>query len=196
MLNKGKLYGHLTISGSVMFIGVVLFLHFVQAHHNFVDQHMSELAMGQYGNLMIIAFSCFAISVFSVSGIFGILGSPGILRALFIIASVCLVGAGFINLEQGAIIHIMFIMIASILILLGMILSPHFIVEFRDRIHRVVSWGLGTVAILISILNQYWIPDGIGQRCTAGCILIWLIWIGARMVQFDAKMPNHRIISN
>ncbi len=143
---------------------------------------MSELAMGQYGNLMIIAFNCFAVSVFSVSKIFRILGSPAILRNLFVIASICLVGAGVINLEQGAVIHIVFVMIASVLILLGMILSPHFIVDFRDRISQIVSWGLGTVAILISILDQYSIPNGIGQRCTAGCILIWLIWIGARML--------------
>lgn len=190
LLNKGKLFAILSITGPVVFVGIVLFLHSVQSQHDFMNQYMSELALGPYGYLMIIAFSCFAVSVFSISEIFKILGSPTILRSLLVAAAICLIGAGVINLDQNAMLHILFVMIASVLILLCMIMSPHYLAAFMDRLHRAVFWGLGTAAILISILNQYWIPDGIGQRCTAGCILLWLIWIGAEMIRFDDNMPN------
>lgn len=79
----------------------------------------------------------------------------------------------------------MFVMIASVLIIFGMILSPLFIVEFGIMTYRAVSWCLGILAILILILNQYCIADGIAQRAAAGCILIWLIWIGTRALQFN-----------
>jgi hypothetical protein len=151
---------------------------------------MSELAMGQYGDLMLVAFCCFAMSIFSASEILRMCGSPVVLSALFVIASICFIGAGVINLDQNATLHIMFVMIASVLILLGMILSPLFIVEFRNMTYRAVSWCLGIFAIILSILNQYCIADGIAQRGTAGCILIWLIWIGIRALQFDHKLPR------
>ncbi|MFC1841289.1 DUF998 domain-containing protein [Thermodesulfobacteriota bacterium] len=185
MYKKNKLFGYLSIFGSIIFIAIILFLHLVQSQYDFMNQYMSELAMGKYGKLMIIAFCCFALSVFSVSEIFRIHGSLGILNFLFMIASVCLIGAGVINLEYNATIHIVFVMIASVLIILGMILSPYFIFEYRDIIHRAVSLSLGIIAILISILDQYCIPEGIGQRVTACCILIWLIWVGIRELQFN-----------
>jgi len=187
LCNKNKIFGHLSVIGSVIFIGVILFLYFIQPQQNFINQYMSELATGKYGNLMVVAFSGFAISVFSVSEILRMLGSPAILRGLFVIASIFFFGAGVINLELNAALHIVFIMIASVLILLGMILSPHFIVEFRHITYRAVSWGLGIIAVLISILNQYCIPAGIGQKITAGCILIWLIYIGIRELLRDNK---------
>jgi hypothetical protein len=189
-MNKVKRLGFLAISGPVTFFGIVLFLHFVNKQHNFMQQYMSELALGRYGSLMVIAFSCFAISVFSVSKIFRFLGSPAILRSLLLVAAVCILGAGLINLELGAMLHIVSIMIASLLILFTMILSPLYIAAFMDTIHRTVFWGLGTAVLLISILNQFCIPDGIGQRLTAGCIFLWLIWIGATMIRFGDQLTN------
>jgi len=188
--NKRKLFAYLSIIGSTIFVGIILFLHFVQSHYDFMNQYMSELAMGQYGDLMLVAFCCFAISIFSVSEILRMFGAPVFLSALFVIASICFIGAGVITLDQNATLHIMFVMIASVLILLGMILSPLFIVEFRIMTYKAVSWCLGFFAILFLILNQYCITDGIAQRATAGCILIWLIWIGIKALQFNHKLPN------
>lgn len=94
-----------------------------------MNQYMSELAMGQYGDLILVAFCCFAISIFSAGEILRMCGAPVVLSALFAIASICFIGAGVVNLDQNATLHIMFVMIASVLILLGMILSPLFIMS-------------------------------------------------------------------
>jgi len=56
---------YVTIYSLSVFIFIVAGLHLMQTHYDPVHQLMSELALGQYGFLMLFAFLAFSLALFS-----------------------------------------------------------------------------------------------------------------------------------
>lgn len=182
MGNIKKITGWIVIDGAVGFILIVIWLHIVQTNYDPVHQLMSELALGRHGYLMFFAFFSFALSVSAAQiGLYQ-LKTPAIIRLVLVVAAMSLFGAGVIRLDWNAEIHIALVAIGFILIVLIMYLLPRSVSVFNTLTQKTISWTLGACAIICIAISQNLIPAGIGQRGAALCILMWLVWIGYRLM--------------
>ena len=114
----------IAIAGSVGFLTIVIALHFLQPFYDPVQQHMSELALGPHGSLMLMAFSSFAISVYSIQRGLRILRAPQILRMILASAAICLFGSGMVKLNSVPVLHVVLIALAFLLLVIAMYLLP------------------------------------------------------------------------
>jgi len=143
---------------------------------------MSELALGRFGSLMVLAFSSFAASVYALQIGLRQYQATVILRYFLIIAAFCLLGAGFFQIDTATDVHITLVSIAFVLIVLAMYLLPRNVPAFKTSVHIIISWTLGVGTAAFVALSQNILPMGIGQRGAALCILIWLVWIGKSLI--------------
>lgn len=174
-----KLAGCTAIGGASGFFIIVIFLHIVQKGYDPVNQLMSELALGKYGLLMLPAFTCFSISVFSVQAGLCRYGASSVIKGLLFFSSVSLFGAGIFHLGSAPDIHIFLVAGAFVLLVLTMYLLPRNVAHFHGSMRiTFVSWLHGVITAFFVAAGQTLIPMGISQRCAAACILSWLIWIG------------------
>ena len=97
--------GWTVVIGTIGFILIVVFLHMVQPNYNSLEQQMSELALGRFGSLMILACSSFAFSVFALQIGLQKYQPPIVLRLFLIITSFCLLGAGLFRLDTATNVH-------------------------------------------------------------------------------------------
>lgn len=184
MKRKNQIAGAVSIAGALIFIITVIGLHSLRAEYNPASQHMSELAIGPYGFMMLMAFSGLSIGVFSVQAGLRRLDAPFILRMLLLAAAVCLLGAGIYKLDKAPVLHVSLIAAFFVLSVVSMYLLPVTTPQFRSWTSRLTSWGMAAgTALSVSLGGT--IPYGIAQRMAAGCILIWLIWVGWQI--FAAK---------
>ena len=137
---------------------------------------MSELALGDYGAFMRIAFFSFAIALFSAQQILTNYKNGLPIRVMFFISSCSFAGAGVFELGKYTTLHILLVAMAFILIVLSMYLLPRLIVEFHQRSAIIICWSFGLGIAVMVASGQVLIPIGIAQRLAAGLILIWLIW--------------------
>lgn len=182
MKRKAIYSGWTVITGTSVFVLIVTFLHIVQPNYNPFEQQVSELALGKFGSIMLLAFSSFALSIFALQ--FGLrqYQAPLIIRVLLSIAAFCLLGAGFFRLDIAIYIHIALVSIAFVLIVLVMCLLPRNVNEFRGPMAKNLSWVLGVSTAAFVALGQNLLPMGIGQRGAVLCISIWLLWIGRSLI--------------
>lgn len=68
---KRVVLSSLVLGGVTVFILVVSALHALQEDYDPVNQLMSELALGQYGKFMVVAFWGIAVAVFSIQALIG-----------------------------------------------------------------------------------------------------------------------------
>jgi len=181
MTRKRIIAGIVAIAGGFIFVIIVLALHILQPNYDPVHQHMSELAIGPYGLLMLIAFSSFATAVFSVQVGLRPLGAPLMFRILLMAAAFCLLGAGIVKLDAAPFLHVGFIAAVFVLLVVAMYLLPRTILWFHTSAARFASWGLAAVTTLSVSLGGR-IPAGIAQRIAASCILLWLFWTGWHII--------------
>jgi hypothetical protein len=179
-LNKNT--GWIVIGGAIGFLLVVICLHIVQPDYDPINQLMSELALGRHGSFMLLAFSSFALSVFTAQIGLNRRNSPAIIRLLLLIAAISLFGAGVFRLGSATDLHIALVAIAFVLIVLVMYLLPRTVSAFKTPTHTLISWTLGACTAACVVLGQKIIPVGIGQRGAALCILMWLVWIGYSLI--------------
>ncbi len=183
MEDKNKNTGWIVIAGAIGFILTVICLHIVQPNYDPVNQLMSELALGRHGSFMILAFSSFALSVFTAQ--IGLIqhNTPTILRLFLIIAAICLFGAGVFRLGSATELHIVLVTIAFVLIVMAMYLLPRNVSAFKTLTNSIISWSLGVGTATCIALGQNLVPAGIGQRGAVLCILFWLGWIGYNLIR-------------
>jgi len=180
---KNKNRGWIVISGAMGFILIVICLHIVQPDYDPVNQLMSELALGRYGSFMLLAFSSFALSVFTAQSGLHQRKSTTFIRLFLFIAAISLLGAGVFRVGRAAEFHIILVAIAFVLIVLVMFLLPRNMSAFKTTTHTLISWTLGFCTATCVALGQNVVPVGIGQRGAALCILIWLVWVGYSLIR-------------
>lgn len=113
-----------TLVGLAMFVMIVLILHLLQPGFDPRHQLMSELALGQHGWAMFLAFLGLATAMSGVQAeIYACGGSRGY-RLLFGAAAMLFLAAGIFPLGATSFTHISAIVTAFVLSVLVMYLFP------------------------------------------------------------------------
>ena len=176
-MKSGRVSGVITLLGSASFISIVLYLQNGQRGYNPVHQLMSELALGEQGQLMLAAFIALAIAVAGGMHIVAISGAGRLITALLGGAAGSLVGAGVFKLGAATTLHVALVALAFVLLGLAMYLVPKYVVAFKSVKSHLVCWGLAAGTALAVALGNNVLPIGVGQRLAAACILLWLCWL-------------------
>jgi len=178
-MRSNAVWGALTtLVGVMMFVTVVVLLHFVQIEYDPKAQLMSELALGRYGWAMIIAFFGLAIAVFGVQVAVAPSRGSRAYRALLVAAALSFLIAGIFPLGATSMVHIGAIGIAFVLSVLSMYLFPTSVGDASVAASRRVSWPLAAGVAVSVALGHSALPIGIGQRLAAACLLLWLGIVG------------------
>jgi hypothetical protein len=178
MCRKPILGGLITIFGVTLFIIVVLLLHLVQGGYDPVNQLMSELVFGVYGDIMILAFLGLAISSSGVQIMLINQDANFFLHSLLAGVTFCFVGSGIFTLGNAATIHIILITLAFMLAGLTMYLFPDLAGSASNYVSRYVSWGFAVAMACSVLLGHFLLPIGIGQRLAAIFLLAWFTTLG------------------
>ncbi|CAG1772222.1 hypothetical protein BAC3_02422 [uncultured bacterium] len=160
-----------TLTGISSFISIVIYLNIIQTAYNPLYQLMSELALGEQGFLMLVAFLSFALAVISVSHTL----NHSILKTLLWLAALALAAAGIFKLGEATVLHVALVAIAFVLIVLSMYLTPR-LTSTTTR-QTFICWGLGFSTALFVALGQGILPIGLAQRLATLSIFIWLAWL-------------------
>ncbi|MBI3610134.1 MAG: DUF998 domain-containing protein [Nitrospirae bacterium] len=174
-----RLWGGLfAIVGVVVFIVIVVALHFLQPGYDPANQLMSELALGPHGWAMLPAFISLSLSVFGLQAALGPFGASRALRLILVVASVFFLASGVFPLGAASELHIAFIIAAFILVVLAMYLLPSSAGHAGTLLPRMLSWGLAAGVAVSVALGDSLLPVGIGQRLAAISLLLWLAIVG------------------
>jgi len=173
-----KLNKVLTLTGIGGFIGIISFPQWIQTDYSPVHQLMSELALGHYGWLMLIAFFSLAIAVFfAQQTLYSYQATSSLIHNLLKIAALCLVGAGIFKLGENTTWHVALVTLAFILLVFSMYLLPKLVLDFQRPFFTAMCWLLGLGATIFIGLGKNIIPIGLAQRLSVSCLLLWLVWL-------------------
>jgi hypothetical membrane protein len=172
----------ITLTGVAGFVGIVIYLHFIQTNYSPVDQLMSELALGEQGFLMLFAFLSFAIAIFSAATLLREQSAPKIIFLLMCLAALSMAGAGIFKLGTDTNLHVGLVAFAFVLLGLVMYLTPRYVRSMQTFKHKLVCWGFGLGTALAASLGGNILPIGLGQRAAACFILLWLSWLAINRV--------------
>ena len=153
-----------------MFVATVVPLHWLQPGYDAKNQLMSELALGRYGEAMLVAFAGLALAM--LGAFFSRAARPRAIRCVLAAASLFFLLAGVFPLGASSEMHIAAIATAFVLSVLAMYLHP------ADALPRAISWSLAAGIALSVALGHSILPMGIGQRLAAACLLLWLVLLG------------------
>ncbi len=167
--------------GVALFIIVVLMLHLIQSEYEPRHQLMSELALGQHGWAMFMAFLGLATAVFGVQAAIAAFGGSYGYRVLLGAAALFFLTAGIFPLGATSLIHISAIATGFVLSVLAMYLFPTSAGRASVAAPRVVSWSLAAGVAVSVALGDSVIPMGTAQRLAAACLLLWLGIVGWRL---------------
>ncbi len=175
--------GIATLVGVTLFVVVVVTLHVLQPGYQPRTQLMSELALGEHGWAMFVAFLGLAIAIIGVqTGVAACGGSRGY-RLLLVTAAAFSLAAGVFPLGKWSVVHISAIGTAFVLSVLAMYLFPTNAGRASLVGPRVVSWPLAAGLAASVALGHSVIPMGIGQRLAAACLLLWLGIAGWKLLR-------------
>jgi hypothetical protein len=161
------------LAGVISFVAIVSYLHVIQVGYSPLYQLMSELALGQQGDLMLWAFLSFALSVASAINLLPHLA----IKVLLGLAAISLAGAGIFKLGEATTLHVALVALAFVLLVLSMYLTPRLITAFQTRLSIMICWGLSASTALFVGLGQGILPIGLAQRLATACIMLWLSWL-------------------
>ncbi len=185
---KPYLASVVTLIGVSGFIGIVIYLHFVQTDYDPAQQFMSELALGRHGGMMFWAFLSFALSIAAATRILHAYKAPLAVKGLTSVASLSMLGAGVFELGAATTLHVGLIALAFFLLVLAMYFIPRVVPAFQARMAAAVCWGCAGGTALFVGLGVGLLPIGISQRMAAVCLLLWLSWLAL----FDIKQKRGR----
>lgn len=175
-----------TIYGAIIFLTTVVTLHLVQPHYDPIHQHLSELAQGDYGSMMLVGFLGFGFSIFFAQNGLRSFSAPKPIRCILGAAAICIAGAGIFKLDKASEIHVSLITLAFMLLVISMYLLPRLVKKFSSTTSRNLSWFMaGGTALSVSLGGT--IPEGVAQRAAAICILSWLLWVGSVINHYEAE---------
>ena len=93
-------------AGVVVFLVVVLLLHLSQPGYDPLSQFVSELALGRFGGLLLIAFLGLSAATAATAANFRAHKAPLLLPFLLALAAACFLAAGIITLDMSVQIHV------------------------------------------------------------------------------------------
>lgn len=169
----------ITYLGVCGFLLPVIYLHIIQINtgYNPIYQHMSELALGKNGFLMVIAFSSLALSTLGTLLILATLKKSLSISSLLTIATISFIGAGIFKLGSYTELHVALVGLAFITLVLCMYLTPRLINKFRAKPYSFICWGLGASTAIFVACGLSILPTGLAQRLAATCLLLWFCWL-------------------
>ena len=170
-----------TMIGVAMFIIVVVMLQSIQSEYEPRHQLMSELALGQHGWAMFVAFLGLATAVFGVQAAIGTFGGSYGYRVLLGVAAFLFLTAGIFPLGETSFIHISAIATGFVLSVLGMYLFLASASRASVSAPRAISWPLAAGVAVSVALGDSVIPMGLAQRLATACLLLWLGIVGWRL---------------
>jgi len=178
---RAERMGIVAIIASLIYIGAIVYLHAVQSNYDPVHQFMSELALGSTGWLMLVAFWALGGSLVALGmGLYST-GKRRVIVVLLLIGAGGFSGAGLIRLDINANLHIGLVALAFVAVTISMCLLPSSSTSFEGIIHKCISWGLAAALGVSVALGSGMIPVGISQRLSALFLILWTIWVGAKL---------------
>jgi hypothetical protein len=173
--------GTAALVGVAIFVVTVVALHRLQPDYQPAQQLMSELALGQHGGAMMLAFCGLALAIFGIQIGVATAGAALGFRVLLLITSLLFVSSGVFPLGDTSEIHIGAIAGAFVLSVLAMYLFPSCAGRASVLAPRTLSWTLAAGVAVSVVLGHSVVPMGIGQRLAAACLLLWLGILGWRL---------------
>ena len=152
---------------------------------------MSELALGEYGQWMLLAFFAVASAVVATAWIVRkLLLRQGIFY-LLLLAALNLAIAGIVTLSDSTDIHALSVCLAFIFCGLSMYMIPTNVPDsYRTRC-RIFSWGTLLFMILpVALAGQTILPIGIAQRLATMMLFVWLLSVAFDSSRFFKKHKN------
>ena len=180
------------ISGLALFVAIVLSLqHVQQPAYDYRTQMMSELALGEYGQWMLLAFLAVASAVVATAWIVRkLLLRQGILY-LLLLAALNLAIAGIVTLSDSTDIHALSVCLAFIFCGLSMYMIPTNVPDSYRRRCRIFSWSVLLLIILpIALAGQTILPIGIAQRLATMMLFVWLLGVTFDTSRFFERHKN------
>jgi len=175
--------GVIALAGVAGFLAVVIPLHFLQPGYDPAQQLMSELALGPYGEVMVLAFTGIAGALAAVVAALGRLGAGWPVRALLGLASIGFALSGAFPLGAASTVHIAAIASAFVTAVLAMYLFPSMAGPAAWVAPRALSWSLAAGVAAAVALGQSVLPMGVGQRLAAACLFAWIACVGWRLAR-------------
>ena len=166
--------GVAALLGVALFVLVVVTLHLLQPGYQPRDQLMSELALGEHGWVMFVAFLGLAMAILGIQAGVKSCGGSRDYRVLLGTTAASFLAAGVFPLGETYLIHISAVGIAFVLSVLAMYLFPSAAGRASAACPRTVSWPLAACVVAGVALGHSVIPMGTGQRVAAACLLLWL----------------------
>jgi hypothetical protein len=170
-----------TLTGIAIFLVTVVTLHAVQPGYDPRSQLMSELALGRYGDFMLLAFAGLSLSALGI--LLGLPTGASWLKGVLGAASASFLTAGVFPLGETSEIHIAAIATAFVLSVLAMYLFPTGAGAAAEAAPRRVSWPLAAGVAAGVFLGHSALPMGIGQRLAALCLLAWFSVVAWKMLR-------------
>lgn len=175
------------LAGVLLFTGIVAYLQFQEPNYRPKTQYMSELASGECGQLMIVAFFALGATMTGAAVKFRFLGAPWPIQTLAAFAGLLFAGAGVVTLEMHALAHIVLVFCSFGLFVAGILAAPLIWPPARHLKYRIVTYGSAGLTLLSTAMSGYGVPEGLAQRGAAGGIMLWLIWFG--LARFGPQRP-------
>jgi hypothetical protein len=163
------------------FLTVVVLLHLVQPDYDVRHEPISALALGPWGDAMVLAFVFLASSLFGVQQGLRDKGVSAVPCILLLGAAVAMLGAGIFPLGRASFLHVAIVNLGSTLLVVAMYLLPARAGLLRSRGMQFECWLLAA-GVIASVASLPWgVPLGVGQRLAVGCVLVWSCLVGRRL---------------
>ena len=180
------------ILGLALFVVIVLTLqHVQQPTYDYQTQMMSELALGEYGQWMLLAFLAVASAMTATAWIIRKLLLRQDIFYLLLLAALSLAIAGIVTLSDSTAIHASSVCLAFILCGLSMYMIPIDVPDSYRRRCRVFSWGVLLLMIFpVALAGQTILPIGIAQRLATALLFVWLVGVAFGIGRLFDKHNN------
>lgn len=183
MSSHTRAFSAITGVGVVVFLVVVLVLHLAQPGYDPLSQFVSELALGRFGDFLLLAFLGLSVATAATAANLRAGNSPLLVPLLLALASVCFLAAGIVTLATSVQTHVLLVAVAFVACGLSMYLLPRTIAAFSGLRGYLASWGSGLAMCVATGLDGNVILSGVAQRTSALALLFWLLFVAWSLVR-------------
>ena len=173
----------ITGGGVAVFLIVVLLLHLSQPRYDPLSQFVSELALGHFGDLLLVAFLGLSAATAATAANVRAHNSPLFLSVLLALAAACFLAAGIITLATSIQAHVWLVAAAFMSCGLSMYLLPRTVAAFSGLHGYLASWGSGLAMCGATGLGGNLVLPGVAQRISALALLFWLSFVAWRLAR-------------
>jgi hypothetical protein len=169
--------------GIFVFLVIVLLLHLTQPEYDPFSQFVSELALGRFGDLLLVAFIGLSTAIAATAANIRAHNSLVFLPFLLATAAACFLAAGIITLATSTQTHVWLVAAAFVSCGLSMYLLPRTVATFSGPQGYLASWGAVLAMCGATGLGGNIILSGVAQRISALALLFWLSFVAWRLAR-------------